>query len=120
QLLVVSETALAIVLLVGAGLLLQSFRKLSAVDPGFDPNQVVTLSVSVPATKYPSFDQVDQFHRELRDRVAAIPGVTSVGEVRTAPLGGSLSPNDVEVEGLAAREDGPPMNADVQMVTAGY
>jgi predicted permease len=120
QMLVVSETALAIVLLVAAGLLLQSFRMLSAVDPGFRPEQVITMSVSVPAFKYPDFPQVDAFHRELRERVAAIPGVQTVGEVRTAPLAGSLSPNDVEVDGLARHEDGPPMNADVQLVSAGY
>jgi putative ABC transport system permease protein len=67
---------------------------------------------------------VEVFHRELRERVAAIPGVQTVGEVRTAPLGGSLPPNDVEVEGLVAQngpeEDGPPMNADMQIVTPGY
>jgi predicted permease len=123
QLLVVSETALAIVLLVAAGLLLQSFRRLSAVDPGFRPEQVITMSVSVPAFKYPDFPQVDAFHRELRERVAAIPGVQTVGEVRTAPLAGSLSPNDVEVEGFdrhQAGDEGPPMNADVQLVSAGY
>ena len=99
QLLVVSETALAIVLLVAAGLLLQSFRRLNAVDPGFRPEQVMTMSVSVPAFKYPDFAQVDAFHRDLRERVAAVPGVQTVGEVRTAPLAGSLPPNDVEVEG---------------------
>jgi putative ABC transport system permease protein len=123
HLLVVSETSLAIVLLVAAGLLLQSFRRLSAVDPGFQPEQVITMSVSVPAFKYPDFAGVDAFHRELRERVAAIPGVQTVGAVRTAPLAGSLPPNDVEVEGLVARqgpEDGPPMNADVQIVTPGY
>jgi predicted permease len=120
QLLVVSETALAIMLLVGAGLLLQSFRRLAAVEPGFVPEQTVLASLSPPAHKYADFAEVDAFHRELRERVAALPGVTSVGEVRTAPLGGSLSPNDVEVDGLVRQEDGPPMNADIQAISAGY
>ena len=60
------------------------------------------------------------FHQELLARVAAVPGVTVAGAVRTAPLAGSLRPNGVEVKGLVPDEDGPPMNADVQVVTAGY
>ena len=121
QLLVVSETALAVMLLVAAGLLLQSFRRLQAVDPGFRAEQVLSLSLNVPAASYPDTADVTAFYEGLVPRMAALPGVTSAGAVRTAPLAGALPPNDVEVDGyLMPDRDAPPLNVDAQMVTPGY
>jgi putative ABC transport system permease protein len=120
QLLVVSQTAMAVVLLVAAGLLLRSFQQLQAVDPGFRTDEVVALSINIPATSYPDGPEITAFYRDLLPRIRSLPGVTSAGAVRTAPLGGSLPPNDVEIEGYVNETDGPPLNADIQTVTPGY
>ena len=121
QLLVVSQTALAVMLLIGAGLLIQSFWRLRSVDPGFRTEDVLAFSLSIPTTAYPEAADVTGFYRDLAPRLAALPGVTATGMVRTAPLTGSLPPNDIEFEGIPrTEEDGPPLNADIQMVSAGY
>jgi putative ABC transport system permease protein len=121
QLLVVSQTALAVVLLIAAGLLIQSFWRLQGVDPGFRSARVLAFSVSLPQARYPDDQDVTGFYRELLPRMATLPGVTSAGLVRTAPLSGSLPPNDIEFESRPRTEtDGPPLNADIQVVSAGY
>lgn len=119
-LLVVGQTALAVVLLVGGGLLLRSFGNLTDVDPGFRGASVVSVSLSLPQGGYPGPEDVIGFYRELMPRVAALPGVSEAGLVRTAPLTGSLPPNDIEFEGRVPTEGDPPLNADIQVVSAGY
>lgn len=91
NLLVVSETALAFVLLVGAGLLINSFLKLRAVDPGLQPQNVLTMNVNLPRQKYSQPEQVIAFHRQLLERVAAVPGVADVGTITALPYGGSTN-----------------------------
>jgi putative ABC transport system permease protein len=120
QLLVVSQTALAVVLLIAAGLLVQSFWRLRAVDPGFHADRVLAVSLSLPSANYPEGSDVVGFYRDLTPRLAALPGVGALGMVRTAPLTGSLPPNDIEFEKRARSDDDPPMNADIQVVSAGY
>ncbi len=121
QLLVISQTGLAVMLLIAAGLLVQSFWRLSHVDPGFRDDHVLALSVSLPSKDYPEEADVVGFYRDLMPRVSALPGVKSAALVWTAPLTGSLPPNDIEIENYAAPEsDPPPLNADIQMVSAGY
>lgn len=120
QVLVVSQTALAVVLLIAAGLLVQSFWRLRNVDPGFHAEHVLAVSVSLPSANYPEAADVTGFYRDLTPRLAALPGVQGFGMVRTAPLQGSLPPNDIEFENRARSDDDPPMNADVQVVSAGY
>ncbi len=77
--LVVAEVALALVLLVGGGLMLRSFAKLMQVDPGFNPEQVLTANVSLPRKKYPEGSQQAAFYKQLTENVATLPGVQSVG-----------------------------------------
>jgi predicted permease len=121
QLLVVSQTSLAIMLLIASGLLIQSFWRLRNVDPGFNPSEVLALSLSLPTARYPDDADVTGFYRDLMPRVAAVPGVEAAGMVRRAPLTGSLPPNDIEFETRPRVEsEGPPMNADIQVVSAGY
>ncbi len=121
NLLVISETAMAVVLLVAAGLLIQSFFHLRAVDPGFHAEGVLAAQVDLPAATYPEDADAVGFYRDLLPRLAAIPGVTAAAAVRTAPLAGSLPPNDIEIENLPPRgDDAPPLNADIQVVTPGY
>jgi putative ABC transport system permease protein len=86
--LVVSEVALSIVLLVGAGLMVRSFAELRRVDPGFDARNVVTFSAPVAFTKYYNSDARTRFYADLSSRLAAIPGVESVGGVAPLPLAG--------------------------------
>jgi putative ABC transport system permease protein len=77
--LVVVEVALALVLLVGGGLMLRSFVKLMQVDPGFNPKNVLTANVSLPGRKYPEDSQQAAFYKQLVGNVATLPGVQSVG-----------------------------------------
>ncbi len=86
--LVVMEVALSLVLLIGAGLMLRSFTKLQQVDPGFDPDGVLTMSVPIPMFKYRDPDARVAFFDRLRERLEALPGVESVGGGAPIPLGG--------------------------------
>ena len=86
--LVIGEVALSIVLLVGAGLLLKSFLRLQSVDPGFRPEGVLTLRLALPVTRYKTTETIMRFHDRLLSRVAAMPGVASVGSTEILPLSG--------------------------------
>lgn len=86
--LVVAEMALAVLLLAGAGLLIRSFVELVSVDPGFRPEGVLSVNVSLPNTSYPDDAAVRQFHSRLQARLRALPGVTSAGAVFALPLAG--------------------------------
>ncbi|MGH7475989.1 MAG: ADOP family duplicated permease [Longimicrobiales bacterium] len=120
QLLVVSETALAVVLLVAAGLLLQSFRRLMAVDPGFRTESVLAASLTIPSLKYAEGREVVGFYESLLPQIASLPGVIAVGAAREAPLAGGLNASDIEVEGWVNPGDAPRPIGDVQVVTPGY
>jgi putative ABC transport system permease protein len=121
RLLVVAEIALSLVLMAGAGLLLESFRRLLSVDPGFDPHNVLTLGVSLPATRYPRPDQRARFFAELLERVRIAPGVVSAAAVTELPLGGDASiATRFTVEGRPAPAPGQKPRAEYHAVTAGY
>jgi putative ABC transport system permease protein len=94
SLLIVAEVALSVVLLVGAGLLIRSFIALQRVDPGYDGSDVLTFELSMPFGKYPSGAARRAFFRDVREKLLALPGVTTVGLVSQLPLTGSgpLSP----------------------------
>ena len=85
-LLVVSEVALAFVLLAGAGLLVRSFRALTLVDPGFRAEHVVTMRATLPASKYGTDDRIRAFSSELQARVGNLPGVRSAGIADYLPM----------------------------------
>ena len=97
--LVVAEVALALVLLVGAGLMIRSFARLLAIDPGFRPDGVVTMRLTLPAAKYRDIDRWTTFHQELVRQVAAVPGVTATGINSALPLEGGGAEAGVAVEG---------------------
>jgi len=84
--LVVAQVTLALMLLVGAGLMIRSFIELRSVRPGLEPAGVLTVSVSLPYRKYETMTQAGAFHRELGRRIEALPGVTSVGGASSLPL----------------------------------
>ena len=88
--LVVSQVALAVILLAGAGLMLRSFDQLRDVEPGLEPEGVLTLQVALPAMRYRDYAAVSAFHKELAGRVRALPGVQSVA-AGPLPLAGNGS-----------------------------
>ena len=96
--LIIGEVGIAMILLVGAGLLIKSFYKLQQVDLGFNPANVVTMRLSLPATRYAEPHQMHGFFNELVSRTEHLPGVESVGLVNSLPLQGSVE-IDMYVEG---------------------
>jgi putative ABC transport system permease protein len=97
--LVVAEIALALIPLVGAGLLLRSFQKLTSVDPGFSPRQVLTASYALPNREYNSPQRITGYVDALISRVAAIPGVESVGVTSSALMADDNTSGSFEVVG---------------------
>jgi putative ABC transport system permease protein len=98
--LVAVEVALAVVLVIGAGLMIRTLAALGDVDLGFDPDRVLTMRVTVPAAGYGTHERVINFFDELLDRVAALPGVEAAGVVRALPLATTLGDFDIDVEGF--------------------
>ncbi|NIV22173.1 MAG: FtsX-like permease family protein [Gemmatimonadetes bacterium] len=86
--LVVSQLALALPLLTASGLLLQSFWRLTRVEPGFQADGVLTFQVNLPYRAYPEFDDASSFYRSLLGRLGGLPGVTGTGAVSKLPLSG--------------------------------
>ncbi len=120
RILVVSEVALALMLLVCAGLLIRSFARLQGVTPGFDPENVITVSVSLPRAKYDTPDSRAAFFETLRQRLAALPGVEGVGGTSNIPFGGNWSTGSFSVEGYQQPEGQPGPWGDQRLVTPGY
>ena len=118
--LVVVQVALALVLLVGSGLMLRSFVALRSVDPGFDTEGVLTARLSVPSAEIAGWAETDGFYQELRARLAAQPGVEAVGFTRRAPLTGGLPFFSIEVEDHPRGPDELPVFATVTRVSPGY
>jgi putative ABC transport system permease protein len=100
--LVVSEVALSLVLLIGAGLMIRSFWKLQNVDPGFDTRNALTMSVMLTPTRYPEPHQRLAFFDRAIEQIRAVPGVVSVGATTRIPLGGGGSTQPFSVEGRPA------------------
>ena len=108
-LLVAGEVALAVVLLVGAGLLLRSFLRLQAVDPGFRPERLLTMGVDPDSSKYPAPGAQAALFRELAERARALPGIESVSYGDSLPLTGfGMIRRGFEIEGR------PPLEIDQQ------
>ena len=99
NLLVVSEVALAVLLLVGAGLMIKSFARLRQVDPGFEPKNLLTMNISLPRQKYREPQQANIFFEQLLQRVKAVAGVESVGGIDPLPLSDSNVTTGFVVEG---------------------
>jgi putative ABC transport system permease protein len=100
-LLVVSEVALSLVLLTGAGLLIRSFMALREVKPGFDPDQVLNPSVFLPEDRYGTAERRSQFYEELLRRVRALPGVASAAYGGDPVLGGYAARAAIQIDGTS-------------------
>jgi putative ABC transport system permease protein len=118
--LVISETALALVLLVGAGLLIESFVRLLKQDIGFRSENMLTLQVWMPPAKYPSESQVVIFVQQVRDRLAALPGVRSVSAINFLPLTGWGDFSDFSIEGRPAPKKGQEFTSQYRVIDPGY
>src|SRR5262249_31345904 len=118
--LVVSEVALSLVLLIGAGLMLRSLLHLQQVNPGFNPERLLTTSLSLPLSRYPQEHQRASFFRQVRERVERLPAVRSASIVTCLPLGGGCWDNVFSIEGrpAPARQDLP--TADFNVISPGY
>jgi putative ABC transport system permease protein len=99
DLLVVAEVALSLTLLVGAGLTIKSFLRLQGVDPGFEPESVLTAEISLPRAKYPDERKVAAFHDQLLSRLEALPGVEAVGLGSSLPFGGTNADTSFFIDG---------------------
>jgi putative ABC transport system permease protein len=99
SLFVVTQVALALVLLVGAGLLLKSFNRLQSVDPGFNANNLLTMRVTLPFAKYQEDSKRIDFFKKALEQVRAIPGVEAAGAINSPPFTGLYPGTNVEVDG---------------------
>jgi putative ABC transport system permease protein len=120
--LVVSEVALSLILLIGAGLLIRSLWLLRSVNPGLDPNNVLTMTVGipVPSTRFPTPLQQSNFFDDVLQRVRALPGVDSAGVIDSLPLAGGGSIQPIAIEGRAAQQMADQPEVDVRVISPGY
>src|ERR1044071_5267336 len=114
------QVALVAVLLVGAVLMLKSFQRLMAVDPGFRPQGVATFQISLPWTRYSDGPQREKFYDQTRSRLQSLPGVQAVGAISRVPLTGNESMNYIAIEGAEPVARGQEPLAEDRIITPGY
>jgi putative ABC transport system permease protein len=118
--LVVAEVMLSVVLLAGAGLLVRSLQRLQSVDPGFQPNEIVTLSVTLPRQRYPQPQQWAAFFNQLEQQFASLPGVQGVGAALPLPLSGSSLNLAYAVEGRPPLSNAQTPTAEFAIINPDY
>jgi putative ABC transport system permease protein len=118
--LVVSEIALSMILLAGAGLMIKSFRRLIAVDPGFRADNVLTMRTSLPAAKYTTPEAIADFYDRARIAIKAIPGVKVAGAGVVLPMEGGGWTQSFQIEGYQPPSGGASPWGDFRVVTPGY
>jgi putative ABC transport system permease protein len=109
--LVITEIALALILVIGSGLMIRAFWKLQQVNTGFDPTGVTSFSVNLPGVKYNTAQRL-QFAGSLQEKLSSIPGVTSASLAGGLPPLRRINANDTEIEGYQQTPDGPAQNVD--------
>ena len=119
-LLVISELALSIVLLAGAGLMIKSFIKVQGANPGFNTQSLLTMRLSLPRSKYSEFTHQTRFFQDLIERIQSQPGVQSAAAINALPLSGSTADRSFKIEGRtpAPGEAGP--DEELRFISAGY
>jgi putative ABC transport system permease protein len=121
RILVAGELAMALVLLIGCGLMVRGFWKLQQVSTGLNPTNVVTMQISLPGSTYPKPEQSDQFWKRLDEKIAQIPGVQSGGIAYGLPPMRPPNMNDTHIEGFVQRQGGPIESVDYyNMVTKDF
>jgi putative ABC transport system permease protein len=115
-LLVVGEIAIALVLLVGAGLMVKSLYRLQRVEPGFNPSHALTMRLALPDAKYSEPQRQRDFYERLLNRIAAAPGVKAAGAINYLPLSGTGNQRSFLIEGKPE----PKLNVGFRMVSPDY
>lgn len=118
--LLVSEVALALVLVIAASLLIRTFVHMLSVDPGFNPTRVLTFELSLPGAKYTDADHIVAFYHNALDRLRNLPGVESAGLVRTVPMGGAADSSGIRIPGHPAASEKEHRYAEYTIVSPGY
>jgi putative ABC transport system permease protein len=118
--LVIAEMALAVMLLAGAGLLMKSFVRLQNVNPGFRPDQILTLELSLPSVGYEKDERSAGFYEELLKRLTTLPGVRSAGAVMALPLTGSQFDLSFDVAGREPAKPGEEPTMEVRVASVDY
>jgi predicted permease len=118
--LIVAETALALILLIGAGLLMKSFARLQSVHPGFNPHNVLTAEVSLPRVKYPPGKPLLNFYAEAERRIKSLPGVQHAAFTVVLPLSGSNTDTSFIIEGQDAKMSGAFPDEEIRDITPDY
>jgi predicted permease len=118
--LVAGEVALSFVLLIGAGLMVRSFAELHSAELGFDPEGLLTFQVNLPFQQYPEFEQRRQFYYAFQERIAALPGVTSVAAANPLPLTGLPFHGRYATEPPAGDDTTAYRQANYRVVLPGY
>ncbi|HMJ87541.1 MAG TPA: ABC transporter permease [Vicinamibacterales bacterium] len=119
SLLVVSELAFSLVLLIGAGLLIRSFVRLQDVSPGFDPENVISMRVGAGGPQFTSRDAAVQFNLQLGERIASVPGVQLRGAVTSLPFTSAVGWGGINVEGFTP-QPGQELQVDQRAATPDY
>jgi putative ABC transport system permease protein len=117
---VISQVALSLLLLAGAGLLIKSFFNLRAANLGFDPVRLMTAQLNLPRVRYPEADQQIRAHDAILEKIALIPGLESVGGVNPLPLGTNIRTSAFMVSGAASLPRGDHPSAGHLIVTPDY
>jgi predicted permease len=120
EVLVVAELALALIMLIGAGLLMSSFLKLQGVDPGFNPKNVLTMNVSVSGSPQYAGAARETLYRQITERLTALPGVESASEINHLPLAGDLWSRAVTIEGRPLPPPGEGIEAAYRVCRPDY
>ncbi len=120
RLLVISQLALCVMLLIGAGLLIRSFARLQNVSPGFDPQDVLTLELTMSGRKYDNKEVVLATYHQLFERLERLPGVAAAGAVTSLPLSEMFAWGPITVEGRVLSPGENFINADERMVSGHY
>jgi predicted permease len=118
--LVVAQVALALVLLIGAGLLLASFRQVLAVNPGFATRQVLTGSVAMPSVRYKGDTELRSFMTRALEKIRALPGIQAAGATDSIPMGSNSSDSVILAEGYAMQPGESLVSPNQIVVTPGY
>jgi len=118
--LVVGQMALALVLLVGAGLLLKSLARMAQVDPGFDPTGMMTASVQLPESQYNTDEKQAAFYRAVEEKLTALPGVSSAAMTLSLPFSGFTPSSSFTIEGRPSGPGDPGPHSDLNWITPGY
>ncbi len=119
SLLVVSELALSLMLLIGAGLLLRSFVRLQSVSPGFNPDHVISMRLGTSGRQFPNQEAAFPFFQQFGARIASVPGVTVRGAVSSLPFTSSVGWGSINVEGFTP-QPGQELQVDQRAVTPDY